>query len=224
MRIALDSFHGNPNVGLFVFATDDICLIPRGSTDGFKKRVKEILQVEVIETSIAGTSLIGVFCIGFGKTVFVPKITFDSEISYLKGKGLKIEVIDSDFTALGNNIILNKNTAVLSKDYDDSVSKQIENFGLKVFKKSVMGMNNIGSFILLNNHGGIVHPDIAEDEKAWLEHAFGIKFVHATVNLGSPYVSSGVVANDKGVIVGDRTKGMELSFIEEGLGVVKNEE
>ncbi len=223
MKIILDSFHGNSNIGLFVFATDDICLIPRGSTEGFKKRVKEVLQVDVVETSIAGTSLLGVFCVGFGKTVFVPKITFDSEINYLKSRGLKIEIIDSDFTALGNNIILNNKTAVLSKDYDDSISKQIESFGLKVFKKSIMGINNIGSFILLNNHGGIVHPDIAEDEKAWLEHTFGIRFVRATVNLGSPYVSSGVVANDKGVIVGNRTKGMELSFIEEGLGVLENE-
>jgi translation initiation factor 6 (eIF-6) len=41
------------------------------------------------------------------------------------------------------------------------------------------------------------------------------------VNQGNPYVSSGVIANSNGVVVGGLSRGAELSDIQQGFGIIK---
>jgi translation initiation factor 6 len=222
MKILLDSFLGNPNIGLFAFATDKICLVPKDASPTFVKNCSDVFNVKVEKVSIAGTSLIGIFCNGFENNILVPKITFDYEVTHLKKLGLNVIILDSDFTAFGNNMIMNDKIAVIGKDYDIKMANQLKkHLNIKVLRQSILEYNNIGSFIALNNKGGLVHPDISDKEKKWLEKTFSLPFQHATVNLGSPYIKSGILINNNGAIIGNMTRGMELSFIQEGLGFVE---
>lgn len=222
MRIGLESFLGNSNIGLFGFVTDGICLVPTSSSQNFQQKCRDVFNVSVNEISLVGTDLIGVFCVGYGKNILVPKIAFPVEIKKLKELGLNVIVIDSNFTALGNNMIINEKSAVISPEYNDTVVKQIETaLKIKVHRKSLLGFKNPGSIVVINEYGGLVHPDISDAELKWLEEIFELKFVRATVNIGSPFIKSGLLTNKFGVLVGLQTKGIELSFIQEGLGVVQ---
>jgi len=223
MKILLESFLGNPNIGLFGFVNNSICILPRDSSPSFVEKCKRIFKVKVIKTSIAGTSLAGVFCVGLNNTILLPKIVFDNEVSILKKTGLKVMVVDTDLTALGNNIVMNEHAALINPDFPKTIDKIIEkNLKIKVFRQKILGFHNVGAFICLNDKGGLVHPDIEDKELKKLEKIFKIPLIHATVNLGSPFIKSGILTNNNGVIVGKQTRGMELTFIQEGLGVVRN--
>jgi len=218
MKISRESFQGNSNIGLFVFATNKYCIVPNEASETLKKRLKEVLGVKIVQTNIAGTPLVGVFCVGYKNKLFVPKIAFEDEIEKLEKAGIKVTVIDSDLTALGNNIVMNENKILANTEFDKKSFKKIK---MDVEFKEINKFPNVGSIITINSFGGVVHPDISPKELKFLEEYFELPFMRATVNLGSPFLKSGIVANDNGVIVGDQTRGMELTYIQQGLGVVK---
>ena len=71
---------------------------------------------------------------------------------------------------------------------------------------------------MATNKGLLVHPRISEEEIAVLEALFGLPVDVGTVNLGSPLVGSGVLANSHGYFAGIGTSGPELGRIEDALG------
>ena len=51
-----------------------------------------------------------------------------------------------------------------------------------------------------------------------LEELFGLPVDVGTVNLGSPLVGSGLLANSFGYLAGEESTGLELGRIEDALG------
>ncbi len=223
MKIKLASYLKNPNIGLFGLTTEKYCLLPRGANDTFVKLAEETLGVKVIRSNIAGTELIGALCVGFDNKLIVPEITFDSEIEEIEKNGIKVEVFETDQTALGNNILLSNKIAIMGENYSKEEEKIFKKLtGAKVYKKTVVSLNLIGSLMTITKKGGVVHPDMSDKELKEIEKLFKVKIERATVNRGNPYVSIGVLANSNGVIAGDMSRGAELTDIQIGLGVVKN--
>ena len=50
---------GNPNLGVFILATDDLAIVPYNLLDEKVEIIKETLEVEAVKSSISGSSLIG---------------------------------------------------------------------------------------------------------------------------------------------------------------------
>ena len=71
---------------------------------------------------------------------------------------------------------------------------------------------------VVTNKGCLCHPKITEEEKQHLEDLFEVNVMIGTVNHGYPMIGSGLVANTKGAIIGNRTTGIEMGRIEEALG------
>ncbi|NTV24352.1 MAG: translation initiation factor 6, partial [Nanoarchaeota archaeon] len=44
-HILMTNYQGNPNIGLFCYATDKYCLVPRAMDAKLKKEISEVLQV-----------------------------------------------------------------------------------------------------------------------------------------------------------------------------------
>jgi len=72
---------------------------------------------------------------------------------------------------------------------------------------------------VVTNRGGIVHPDASKKDLEFLQEFFKVPIDVGTVNFGVPYVRSGLVANDKGAIVGLNTTGPEILRISRILGM-----
>ena len=89
---------------------------------------------------------------------------------------------------------------------------------MKVEKGTIGGLKTVGMAGVATNMGLLVHPRISEEEIAVLEKLFGLPVDVGTVNLGSPLVGSGVLANSKGYLAGIETSGPELGRIEDALG------
>nr|MEB3860148.1 translation initiation factor IF-6 [Desulfurococcales archaeon] len=80
------------------------------------------------------------------------------------------------------------------------------------------GIPTIGSIIVVTNRGCIVHPDAGEDEIKFLSQVFGVPVLPGTANFGISFVRMGIVANSKGAIVGEETRGPEIVRIQMALG------
>lgn len=216
------SFNGNFNIGLFAYATDSFCLVGHGVLDKDIEIIGNTLKVPVHRVSIAGTSLIGVFVAGNSKTILIPEITYPEERHELERLGINFEVLKTNLTALGNNILCNDNGAVVNPEFKE---KEIEDIGLalgvQVVKGTIEGLETIGSLGIVNNSGCLVSKNVKNEEADVISSTLKVEVSTGTVNLGNSYIHSGVVANNAGILVGSASGGIEITDVSEALSEKK---
>ena len=109
--------------------------------------------------------------------------------------------------------------ALIHPDIKEKSRKQIEKaLGVPVKKGTIASLKTVGMAAVVTNKGCLCHPKITEEEKQHLEDLFEVNVMIGTVNHGYPMIGSGLVANTKGAIIGNRTTGIEMGRIEEALG------
>jgi translation initiation factor 6 len=67
--------------------------------------------------------------------------------------------------------------------------------------------------VVATNSGAGVHPKVTEEEVKAISEALQVQAEPLTVNGGVPFLSSGIVANSKSVVVGNLTSGPELIML-----------
>lgn len=212
---------GNPNIGVYVYANNKIALVPQGIEASTKRKISEVLSVEVIEARVAGTSLIGVLTTGNDNVVLLPRIARDEEVEYLKGLGLNVNVVHTTFTALGNIVLANRKAAIFHPELGkDEVKMLSELLGISKFTQAaIAGVPTVGSVAVVTDRGGVVHPDVSEDELHNLSDFFEVPIDVGTINFGVAFIRTGLVANNYGALVGEKTTGPEILRITRALGI-----
>jgi translation initiation factor 6 len=147
--------------------------------------------------------------------ILLPSIASDEEIRILRqASGLKVERLKSKFTAIGNLISSNDNGALVSPILDSEVNQQIRDvLGVPVNSITVGGFIQTGSMVVATNIGAAIHPKATEEEIKIISESLQVQVEPATVNGGVPFLSSGIIANSKSVIVGSLTSGPELIML-----------
>ena len=142
----------------------------------------------------------------------------EAELEIIR-KQIPIVLLPDYINAAGNNILVNDHGAVVNPDFPDSIMKQLEElFGVEVVRSAIAGCNTIGSLCKCNNKGCVCTIDATDDDVELLKEVLKVQEVQrTTVNHGSKYVGSGVIANSKGALVGDATTPIEMGRLEEGL-------
>jgi len=211
----------SPNVGLFVRTNNDTLLLPFGFAETKAKKLKEYLDVEkIIHVSIAGTRLMGPMTVMNNNGILLPSTVSDDEIRILKQTGLNVDRLKSKFTAIGNLISANDKGAVVSNLFKGEADENIKDIlGVPVQTFSIGGYVQVGSMIVATNAGAIVHPIANDSEVSRISEILQVEAEPATVNGGSPFLSSGILANFSSVIVGNLTTGPELIMISRALKV-----
>lgn len=218
------NFNGDSNIGMYAVATDSFCLV--GSTVPQKEieKMQEVLKVPIYKLRIYGTPFIGIFVSATSEKILVPKIIFDEELAeFKKVKEAKVKVIETKNTALRNNILCNDSIAILSEEFSKKEKSQIKKelnvkkiISMKSFNPAVPGSSGI-----LTNQGGIVNPATDEKEIKKLEKETNLEIGRGTVNMGSPFLGAGIIANSNGFLVGSISSGIEMGRIDESLGFLK---
>lgn len=211
----------SPNVGLFLRTNNDTLLLPFGFAETKAKKLKEYLDVEkIIHVSIAGTRLIGPMTVMNNNGILLPSTVSDDEIRILKQTGLNVDRLKSKFTAIGNLISANDKGAVVSNLFRGEAEQNIKDIlGVPLQTFSIGGYVQVGSMIVATNAGAIVHPIANDSEISTISEILQVEAEPATVNGGSPFLSSGIIANFTSVIVGNLTTGPELIMISRALKV-----
>jgi translation initiation factor 6 len=206
----------SPNIGLFIKANDRIIVIPFGFAETKITKLTHYLQIEEkIFASIASTRLIGPMTVMNNNGILLPSIASDEEVCILKqASGLNVERLKSKFTAIGNLISTNDNGALVSPLLNSDINQQVRDvLGVPVNSITVGGFIQTGSMIVATNIGAAIHPRATEEEVKIISESLQVQVEPATVNGGVPFLSSGIVANSKSVIVGSLTSGPELIML-----------
>jgi len=209
-------------VGLCGFANDKFCLVSQSSSAQKNKKISETLRVPTTCLNICGTSLVGAFVAGNNHCILLPQIVFDSEIAILEKAKIPYKILETDYTALGNNLVANDKACLISPHLEH-LKSQIKEY-LNVEKIEVFTINDIptiGALITLNDKGCYVSAMASDAEAQKIEEFFGIPVTRGTVNLGSSYVSSGLIVNNNGFIFGKSTGGPEAVAIDSALGFIE---
>lgn len=215
-HIVLTDYSGDPNLGFHGVATAEYALL----APDFKR--KEILGLDTVcETYIANTDLAGLFCAGNSEGLLVPDTLRDHEESALDDAGIDHMVVDANHTALGNLVLANDTGCYLSPhlaNHEDAIG---EFLGVDVTVGTVAGLEIVGSAGIATNNGVLLHRGTEEAEMEAVEETLGVDGDIGTVNFGSPYVGSGIVANTTAALVGNQTKGPETARVEKALGFLE---
>jgi translation initiation factor 6 len=117
-------------------------------------------------------------------------------------------------------ISANDKGAIVSNLFGEEVDQDIEDtLGVPIQRMSIGGFVQVGSMVVATNAGAIIHPNANDAEINRISEILQIEVEPATVNGGSPFLSSGLIANFSSVIVGSLTTGPELIMISRALKV-----
>jgi len=222
MHVDRLSFAGNPNVGMYAFATDSFVLLGYSVTQIEADAVSAILQVPVIRANICGTSLIGVFVAGDNDVLFVPDLLFANEEQVLSQLPIKVVKVPTKNTALGNNIIYQKGVLIVPEEFEESAIDAIKSQVpvTKLIRMDVADTTVVGSCVVCSNKGALVHDKMSDAHCEQLKKALQIPVTRGTINYGSSYVRSGIICNSHGFIVGKTSAGTEITNADEALGFI----
>ncbi|MEM2203382.1 MAG: translation initiation factor IF-6 [Sulfolobales archaeon] len=224
MAIAVEKadIMGNPNIGVYVFANNELAIAPPLVDQGFEEMLLRVLRVKrVVKTKVGDTMLPGVMVAGNDKGILVPRTIRDEELRAIReGFSGNIAIIKAPPNALGNIVVANSRAAMIHRDLDDEVARLVkETLEVEVVVRgTIAGLMTVGSAAVMTNRGGVIHPDAKEEELRYLSDLFKVAVDVSSVNFGVFFVKSGIVANDYGVIVGSRTTGPEILRISRILG------
>jgi translation initiation factor 6 len=212
MAILRTNFHGDPNIGLYGFATDKYCL------SGMRQpSLNSVLRVPLRASSLLHTNFASLFAAGNSSGIAVARVVNNGDLAHVFEN---ILVLDTQYTAVGNLMLLNDKGIILSpflRKHKDEIKKF---FGLHCEIVTIAGTRIVGSAGIATNKGCLVHPLIKQKEKNIVEETLQVGVDIGTVNFGSPFVKAGVIANSNALVVSDACSGPELGRISEVLGFV----
>lgn len=222
MHVIQTSIHSNPNVGLFIYATDDFAIIGPEARD-IQEEVQEALQVPTHVCTVAGTSLAGVFLAGNSKHLLVPPIIFEQELQKLQELlEIPVNVFETKHTALGNNLVINDQGVIAGPMFSkEELNELQELLGLPVHQFRIADVEVVGNSVVHTTKGALIHRDAIKSEQDLVQDTLQVpKILPGTVNFGQPYVRSGIVANTNGFLIGSSSGGPEVTNADEGLGFI----
>jgi len=222
--IILSTFHGDPNLGIFFACNEKICLVPKSIETKNIRNIKKCLKVETVKIKIAESDLIGIFCALNSNGILVSDLIKDGELKELKNKiksfDMNVEKISSKYSAIGNLILCNDKGAIISKLISRKEKRKIEDcLGVEVEYAKIAKLNIVGSCGIATNKGCLLHRDVKANEINRVEDILKVNADIGTVNFGSPFVKSGLIANSEGCLLGEKTTPPELARIMEALNL-----
>jgi translation initiation factor 6 len=211
------AFGGDPNIGLYGFATDKFCLLGCEPLAKVKKRMAEVLNVPIFNLPIFGSDLIGLFMSGNSKGIVVTKLVEKEELAKLKAvlPDVNIFVLKTLSTALGNLVLCNDNGCLIPEKFSEHSREIADALDCEVAVGAVAGLELVGSAACASNLGCLCHHETGEDEAKALEGLLKVKVDVGTVGCGCPFIKSGLIVNSNGVIISDCSTGPELGRIAE---------
>ncbi len=210
-------FNSNSSIGTLAAVNDSVAVVPSQAPEEFVSTLREALEVEVVRTSICGTSLVGVFLAMNNHGALVCSQVEERELRALREAGVEAEVVEERHNALGNLILASDRGAVVSSELGEETREAVERvMGCRVEAvTSLGGYRTVGSIGAANAKGVLLHPALGEGELKLVERVLGVRAEVGTVNMGVGFVRTGILVNSRGAVVGNETTGVEMMRIQD---------
>ncbi len=209
---------GSSLIGVFAKCTEKVLLVPQEVGEADRQVLEAGLKVPAVQVLAGVGSVLGSLVAANSNGFVVTHHAGNEEIEILREHG-RVARLPARINAAGNVILVNDSAALVHAELSGRACETIEQtLGVKVEKGTIGGLKTVGMAGVATNKGLLVHPRVSEEEIAVLERLFELPVDVGTVNLGSPLVGSGVLANSHGYFAGVGTSGPELGRIEDALG------
>jgi len=208
---------GSPNIGVYALTTNSLTILSIDIPSRQVQRVKDSLKGDIVVTTVGETRLVGVLAAANSNGILLPHFASDEEVAAIqrvwKGNTARVQ---SKRTALGNLILANDRGALASENLmrEKDALKTIQDvLDVEIVAGEIAGLPYVGSFATATNKGVLAHPMLKTKEQQVLRDVLKVPVDVGTINGGSPLVSSGVLANEHGVLIGSPTTGPEIMII-----------
>ena len=209
---------GNSLIGVFARCTEKVVIVPHEAAEQDRLNLEAALKAEAIKMQISGASVLGSLIAANSSGFVVTHHAGNRDLEFLRRYG-RASRLPARINAAGNVILVNDSAALVHPSLSTKACQTIEKtLGVAVEKGTIGGLKTVGMAAYATNRGLLVHPRITDSEIALLEKVFSLPIDVGTVNMGSPLVGSGLLANSKGYLAGYETSGPELGRIEDALG------
>jgi len=215
MNIARIRILGSNYTGLFAITNDSICFVPQQIEQKALQKIEETLEVKTIKASIYGSALLAVFAKMNNKQIYLPNFVEGKELETIE-KEIKVKLIPTE-NALGNMMELNDTGVIASKTLQKKAIEELKKSGLNILQMNIAKTDVVGSCIVATNRGFVVNPNITKEEAEQIQETLGVKGGSSTANTGDIFIRNSVLANKKGIIMGESTTPYEINRIEEAL-------
>ena len=157
---------------------------------------------------------VGVFCRANENIAFIRR-KLSKEIKEKISTTLDVKLVElniADASIIGSLLAFNSYGAVVTDFIDDENLKNIQNQGLKV---SVISdrLNAAGNDILVNDFGGLVHPNLENKTLKIIEETFNVPAIKGTIGSLNTVGMAAVVTN-KGLLCHPKVTEDEKSNLE----------
>ena len=214
-------FENSNEIGVFSKLTNKYCICASGGSENFYSAFDSDLaaHINVIHGSIAGTRIVGRLLAGNKNGLLVPTTATDNELQHLRDslpEDVKVQRVEEKLSALGNCIACNDYFALIHPELDKETEEIIGDvLGVKeVYRTTIAGNALVGSYSVITNRGGLVHPLVSVAELDELSTLLQIPLCAGTVNRGSDVIGGGLVANDWAAFCGLDTTAAEISVVD----------
>ena len=215
--LRLGDVNGNPHVGVYCAANEDIALVSEPVEQKSIDDIREALGVEVILTTVAGSTVVGSLVAMNSSGAVFSNLAEGHEVDRLPSS-LNAGYLPDRINAAGNNILVNDKAACVHPAASKGTVRMLEDvLDVEVQKRSIAGIDTVGSVCIVTSKGLLCHPKTSEDELKGLSELFGVPAAIATLNYGTPYLGACAIANSKGAYVGGRSTPIEVGRLEDGL-------
>jgi translation initiation factor 6 len=215
------TFAGDPNIGVFARALDDIIVTPPEAPEEFKEAVRSALDAELVETTVQGSAIIGSLLTGNRKGIVVSGLAAREEIAVL-AEHRDVMLLTGSMNAAGNVILVNDRAAIVHPEMEMEIAAEIGSFlGVKVLSTALGGVRTVGMAGAATEKGIIVHPRTPDRDIERLAEFFGVPVGTGTINMGSGLIGTGLLVSTRGYLAGAQTSGFELGRIEDVFGFLE---
>ena len=160
---------GDPNIGVFSRVLGNIAIIPPESPDDYKQGLVNALGVDLVETTVQGSAIIGSLVAGNSRGIVMSGLATEAEIACLE-KHRKILLLKESMNAAGNVIMANDTFAAVHEDMPPELAREIGEFlEVEVIHLTLGGVKTVGMAGVATNKGVIVHPRATPHQIARLE-------------------------------------------------------
>ena len=209
---------GSSLLGVFARCTEKVVIVPQEVGEADRLALEDGLKVEAVRALTGIGSVLGSLVAANSNGFLVTHHAGNEVLKALREYG-RVARLPARINAAGNVILVNDSAALVHPGLSSRACDAVEQtLGVKVEKGTIGGLKTVGMAGVATNKGLLLHPRVSEEEIAVLERLFELPVDVGTVNLGSPLVGSGVLANSRGYFAGEDTSGPELGRIEDALG------
>lgn len=209
---------GNPFIGIFSFTNNNITIV-REDIGEHAETLKEALGTELILSTIAATDLAGIYMAGNNNGIILPYVIEDEELQLIEGEDVNTCILKTKETAVGNLILSNDKGAIISPMLTNEQKIIEDALGVETAVTSIGNHKYVGSVARTNNIGCLVHKESKEEDITLIKDLLKVDVRMSTLNRGVSYIGACITVNDKGAVVGETTTGVELSYVEDIMGV-----